>query len=292
MWSIAQRIVGDDQHAVAAYADQVLDLNLGTRMPDGQVFTNAAYIEIGWVLQLPAGAVTAGATGSAPGTETHVVEPGETLWSIADDELGDGERWPEIYDANEGRTFDDGRRLTDPNLIVPGWDLDLSTDDAARPETSPEDVPAGADVPAPDDAPAEAESAGVGVDAALPLIQDISVHEEAEVLESVDRPDNAWLTDDDAGLIPVVGVTAGVDAPDGAPTGGSAVDASSTNAVPDPADIGADEPEGSSDEGVQLLTLERAAMLSAGVLTLLAVRRRHACGGRDPTPGCPTHRCT
>jgi nucleoid-associated protein YgaU len=306
VWSIAQRIVGDDQRAVAAYADQVLDLNLGTRMPDGQMFSNAAYIEVGWVLQLPGGAVT-DIVGVAASPVTHVVEAGETLWSIADDELGDGARWPEIYDANQGRTFDDGRRLTDPNLIVPGWDLDLPTDDVAPVETALEETPVSQAAPAPDvdtpapDAPDEGNEASHPTVQDVPVqdvpVQDVAVERGAESLD--DRPDNAWLTERDAGGAATAGARPDVEAPTADDTA-RASDPPAASADPlVPSNAGQRQGEASSggpidasEQGVQLLTMERAAMLSAGVLTLLAVRRRSRMRRARPNtrlPDPPVH---
>lgn len=60
----------------------------------------------------------------------------DCLWRIADRELGDGARWPEIYQLNQGRTQADGRALTDPNLIYPGWILILP--DTTTPESPAE----------------------------------------------------------------------------------------------------------------------------------------------------------
>ncbi|HEX5145335.1 MAG TPA: hypothetical protein VFW21_15835, partial [Mycobacterium sp.] len=57
------------------------------------------------------------------GGGTHVVRRGDTLWRIAAVELGDGRRWREIFDLNRGRRQPDGRRLTNPRLILPGWRL-------------------------------------------------------------------------------------------------------------------------------------------------------------------------
>ncbi len=95
-------------------------------MNDGQRFTNAAYIEPGWVLVLPAGVAPpvadSGAT-SEPAA-VHVVEHGETLWSIAGDELGAPTRWPEIWELNRGDDMGDGTVLVEPDLIMPGWELD------------------------------------------------------------------------------------------------------------------------------------------------------------------------
>ncbi|CAM5675814.1 LysM domain-containing protein OS=Streptomyces griseorubiginosus OX=67304 GN=AQJ54_42535 PE=4 SV=1 [Streptomyces griseorubiginosus] len=38
------------------------------------------------------------------------LRPAESLWGIAEKELGDGERWREIADLNEGRTMVDGQK--------------------------------------------------------------------------------------------------------------------------------------------------------------------------------------
>ena len=127
MYDIAQRLVGADRGQTVAVAEQILDLNLGSVMVDGQRFTNAAYIEPGWVLELPAG-VTPAVADSGPVSEPapmHVVERGETLWSIARDEMGAATRWPEIWELNRGADMGDGSVLVEPDLIMPGWQLDL-----------------------------------------------------------------------------------------------------------------------------------------------------------------------
>jgi hypothetical protein len=52
----------------------------------------------------------------------------DSLWDIAERFLGDGQRWREVYDLNENREQPDGRALTCPDLIRPGWHLQLPTD--------------------------------------------------------------------------------------------------------------------------------------------------------------------
>lgn len=52
----------------------------------------------------------------------------DSLWRIAARTLGDGSRWPEIYALNRGHPQPDGRSLTTPNLIRPGWILRLPND--------------------------------------------------------------------------------------------------------------------------------------------------------------------
>jgi DNA-binding SARP family transcriptional activator len=61
----------------------------------------------------------------APAEETYRVRPGDSLWRIAERELGSGFHWREIYRLNQGRRFSNDRALTDPHLICPGWVLDL-----------------------------------------------------------------------------------------------------------------------------------------------------------------------
>jgi hypothetical protein len=56
--------------------------------------------------------------------------PAESLFSIADKTLGDGSRFMEIFKLNEGRLQPNGGRLAKPQLIEPGWILQLPADAA------------------------------------------------------------------------------------------------------------------------------------------------------------------
>jgi hypothetical protein len=51
----------------------------------------------------------------------YTVRRGDCLWDIAWNELGDPERWPELYDASRHLRQPDGRRITDPDHVEPGW---------------------------------------------------------------------------------------------------------------------------------------------------------------------------
>jgi len=51
--------------------------------------------------------------------KTHTVDKGESLWAIAEQELGDGKRWKEIYEANKDVIGDN------PDLIKPGQELKI-----------------------------------------------------------------------------------------------------------------------------------------------------------------------
>ena len=96
-------------------------------MGGGERFTNPGLIDVGWVLQLPPADADV-EQHATPSDTRHTVLPGESLWSIADDELGDATLWPELFEVNAGRTFEDGRTLDDPALLRPGWDLIVPVD--------------------------------------------------------------------------------------------------------------------------------------------------------------------
>lgn len=72
---------------------------------------------------------------SDAGVVDYTVGPGDSLWSIAETELGDGHRWGEIAEANYGRQQPDGRALGEDHWLQPGWVLRLP---AAEPEAAPE----------------------------------------------------------------------------------------------------------------------------------------------------------
>lgn len=68
----------------------------------------------------------------AAGTEAgpaYVVQARDTLWGIAERELGNPLRWREIFDLNAGHAQPDGERLTEASLLRPGWELTLPTRD-------------------------------------------------------------------------------------------------------------------------------------------------------------------
>jgi nucleoid-associated protein YgaU len=51
-------------------------------------------------------------------TRSYVVQSGDTLSKIAQELLGDADRWREIFEANEDK-------IDDPNQIRPGQELDI-----------------------------------------------------------------------------------------------------------------------------------------------------------------------
>ncbi|WP_162252163.1 MULTISPECIES: LysM peptidoglycan-binding domain-containing protein [unclassified Nocardioides] len=54
---------------------------------------------------------------------TITVQRGDTLWSIAEQHLGAGERWREIAEVNRGQQMADGSTFDDSRTVQPGWTL-------------------------------------------------------------------------------------------------------------------------------------------------------------------------
>ena len=138
LWALAERHLGSGER----YAE-IVDLNRGVPQPDGRRLESSSRIYPGWVLRLPADAASVKAPEASPsadGDVVHVVEVGDTLWDIAEEHLGEGSEYPEVFEENQGVVQPDGRRLTDPDLILAGWELSIPADDAtvtAPPDSQP-----------------------------------------------------------------------------------------------------------------------------------------------------------
>lgn len=81
-------------------------------------------------------------TAPAQALPSCVVKRRDSLWVLAERHLGDGMRWREIYDLNQGLPQPGGHTLHNPNLILPGWNLLLPADAIGLPEPAPA-VPVG-----------------------------------------------------------------------------------------------------------------------------------------------------
>ena len=275
VFGIAQRLAGPDTVAIADYAERIVELNLGRDMGNGERFTNAGYIDIGWVLQLPVGpSNTVEAAGRPAAGTHHVVETGESLWSIAVDELGDGKRWPEIFDLNVGRDFADGRVLSDPSILQPGWELEVPIARLDLPsDATAESAPASAPevLVAPDPTPATASHDAHHADRATAARRRRGSRSNrrsrtrcrgacraGDAREPLGRPRRADI--DSGAAVRSQSTTSGV---------------STALSTPTHLNVG------------DLITTRRAAMLSAGVLALLAVRRRRRLRQAEPHPRLP-----
>ncbi|QTE28583.1 LysM peptidoglycan-binding domain-containing protein [Pengzhenrongella sicca] len=141
LWKIAETMLGDPMRYLEIEA-------LNAELLGGQ----PGFIAPPMLLTLPGDARPAEATPAAGAT--YAVQAGDTLSQIAHDELGDASRYPEIFEASTTIIQPGGEKLTDPDLIKPGWTLDIATpkNGAAPPAATGTGEPANppsADLPTP-----------------------------------------------------------------------------------------------------------------------------------------------
>ena len=55
----------------------------------------------------------------------YVVQPGDTLWSLAAAHLGNPHRWGQLYNLNRDRAEPGGQHLVNPDRIYVGWTLEF-----------------------------------------------------------------------------------------------------------------------------------------------------------------------
>jgi nucleoid-associated protein YgaU len=136
LWKIAEELLGDGTRYV-----ELVDLNRAVL--DGR----PDFLLPGTVLKVP--------IVEAPPEGAYVVQPGDTLSEIAAEELGDADAYPSIFEASRDTMQANSAHLTDPDLILPGWNLTIPgqaapekpsepsepSQHARPPETSPEQVP-------------------------------------------------------------------------------------------------------------------------------------------------------
>ncbi|MEM8746806.1 MAG: hypothetical protein AAGF91_08905, partial [Actinomycetota bacterium] len=310
--AVVEALWGPDE--VGRWAEHRDEL-VGQEVAPGVVVTADDTIHPGWTFHHPARPTATPASpsavddGTAPlpdaGTVdpsegdphvTHVVVEGDTLHAIADEHLGEGDRWPLIWEDNAGRDMGDGRTFDDPNLILPGWQIDVPSGttapapsfDAAAPDARLPSDP-GADVT---DGAISGHDAGGGGEGAVDERADrgdgTTVAAPDDVTDETPRPVPGETGDvgtpgradriatGDASDEPVADVTDETPRP-GVDLDSGGVDPSTEMQRPDADPVSDDVDEVVEEEvaGVPApIRLEHAALISAGLLTLVGVRRR------------------
>ncbi|MCI0687130.1 MAG: LysM peptidoglycan-binding domain-containing protein [Sporichthyaceae bacterium] len=258
LWDIAERYLAGD----GLRYQEIWELNRDQVQPDGAWLTNPDVIKPGWVLRMPAEAsdLPQFSTDPTAGLAVYTVREGDTLGKIADRELGDPEQYGVIFRLNQDRVQPDGRTLSDPDLIYPGWELVLPI-----PATSP-----GTGDGTPDRPPADSPTAEPAAPAGSPV--------------PVTEPEPAQPAAPPAQPPHVTPPAATPEVSNAPPPTQSPVPATEQRDTP---------AEVADEEGVQLLNmLGYGALLSAGVLGLLGFKRmlqqrRRRPGGQIKLPPPP-----
>ena len=167
LWRIAERMLGE-----GGRYPEIVELNREVLhgRPD--------FIVAGTVLKVPH---EADSSAAEQPVEEYEVQPGDTLSEIAETQLGDPLRYPDLFEASRDTIQHNGAHLTDPDLIRPGWTITIpdtthrggktGTPQDQVPEVvvppqvqpTPEVDPTRAAVPEPDPTPA-AEATSPAVD--------------------------------------------------------------------------------------------------------------------------------
>ena len=281
LWAIAEQHLGDGQRY-----QEIVELNRDRPQPGGYTVGQRDGIDPGMVLELP-DAAAAPASVMQAGEEQRTVVSGDTLWDIAADELGSGERYTEIYEASRDITQPDGRQISDPNLIVPGWTVAIPAADvaaAAGITEAPTEAPAPVTPPAAvDGAQGQADDAG---SATTDTDQGVGSEGSSTTEDTADQTDGAG----EPAAEPAEG--AGTDTGLGFVTDGGAAETAPAQenapaeAAPAPAEVdeaaeASDAPDW-ADVVTDWRTLGIGGVLAAGLLSFLGLRRVQQRRNRKP----------
>ena len=140
-WDMAEAWCGGGQHWPTLW-----QLNQGRQQPDGSVLTSPGLLRPGWTVLIPGPAPADAAAVSTTAHEVEVtVAAGDTL--SGDAEKHGAADWQPSWQANKDRAEPGGARFTDPNLILPGWKLNIVVPGSAAAGTANTIPPSGHPAP-------------------------------------------------------------------------------------------------------------------------------------------------
>lgn len=254
LWDIAEHVYGDGHlwTRIAAANASVVGVQ-GERI-----------LQPGEHLVLPDAPTQAGA--AAAGQGEHTVRRGETLSSIARDELGDPDEYPVIAKANAGL-------VADPDRIDVGWRLTIPTtqnDAAQAAETQAPEVQAQSEAAEGTVAPAAPVQAEASQAAPSPVQTQSTEGRAAPDAQAAAPAPAAVSTGQDAPSDPVPAAT---------PLPHGDTPAAGTTTQPASADARA---QIDTELAAAPYALGAAGLLAAGLVGVLAKRRRQQTAGRRP----------
>ncbi|MGP4049379.1 LysM peptidoglycan-binding domain-containing protein [Streptomyces sp. 2A115] len=131
-WDLAQEYLGNGQrwHDIAALNPDIPGLASGDQ-----------YLPKGSVIKLPTDArpSTPAAASEEEHASTVTVQSGDYLSKIAQEELGDGDQWPELFAASRGKPQPDALpEITDPNVIYAGQQVTVPGAQADQTDPPPD----------------------------------------------------------------------------------------------------------------------------------------------------------
>ncbi len=278
MWNVAEALLGDgSRHA------ELHDMLVGQQVAPGVVFTADTFvIHEGWVFTL-SDATTAAASAvvdTPENVETHTVVVGDTLSEIAEQRLGDADAWPEIFDDNAGRQMEDGRTFDDPDLILPGWQIDIST---AGPDNADEAPSASGDevsTPEPEVLVDDDDPTSLPESALDPDRTGADATDPADDVVVPARPENTTPPTTEA-------ATAATAVPSTLAATTTTTTTTTTPAGPGSGDSVGDKRPDQPSDSPSPIRIEHAALLAAGILALVGVRRRQRLRGAAPRARVP-----
>lgn len=131
----APRGFGASQRAAAALIGGILVLLPASSAlaSDAQAATTATAARLpgqanGQPASEPSSTEVRASSGTGSAVSVHTVRAGESLWSIAEQELGDGEQWRQIAALNEGHAMADGQVFQSNSFLQAGWQLQLPSE--------------------------------------------------------------------------------------------------------------------------------------------------------------------